>query len=63
MALMPKALSIMGMVIAVLILLVFVLDLAIRLPFGKASTTMDIGLILASGVLLYLSFAAYREQT
>ena len=60
---MPKALSIMGMLVAILILLVFVLDLAISLPFGKANPTMDVCLILAGAMLLYLSFAAYREQT
>jgi len=61
--LMPKALSIMGMLVAGLLILVFALDLAIGLPFGKASGTMDIGLIIGGGILLYLGWSAYREQT
>ena len=60
---MPKALSIVGMLIAVLILLVFILDLAIGLPFAKASTAMDVGMIIGAAMLLYLGWAAYREQT
>jgi len=59
---MAKALTILGMLIAVLILLLFTLDLAIQIPFGQIMT-MDIGMILCGGVLLYLSWAAFREQT
>jgi hypothetical protein len=59
---MPKALSMMGMLIAILILLVFALDLAIRIPFGGASGSMDIMMVVAGAVLGYLSWAAFREQ-
>jgi hypothetical protein len=61
---MSKALSIIGMLIAFLILLVFVLDLAVGMPFGgmKASGTMDIGMIIGAAILAYLSWSAYREQ-
>jgi hypothetical protein len=61
---MPKALTIMGMLIAFLIILVFVLDLVIGMPFGaaKASMVMHIGMIIGGGVLAYVSWAAYREQ-
>jgi threonine/homoserine/homoserine lactone efflux protein len=61
---MPKALSMMGMLIAVLILLIFALDLALGIPFGgtKASGTMDILMVLGGAVLGYLSWAAFREQ-
>jgi hypothetical protein len=59
---MPKALSIVGMLIAVLIVLIFILDLAIHLPFGGASTAMDVGMIIGGAMLLYLGWAAYREQ-
>ena len=63
MVLMPKALSIMGMLVGALILLIFGLDLALHMPFGGASGAMDIGLIIGGAILLYLGFAAYREQT
>ena len=59
---MPKALCISGMVVAALLLLFFGLDLAIGFPFGGASTMMDIGLVVCSAILGYLSWATYREQ-
>ena len=60
---MPKALTISGMVVAVLLLLTFGLDLAIGVPFSKVSMAMDVAFVLASGVLGYMSWNAYREQT
>jgi hypothetical protein len=59
---MAKALTIVGMLIAILILLIFTLDLAISIPFGRASRAMDIGLMICGAILLYLSWSAYREQ-
>jgi hypothetical protein len=59
---MGKALTILGMLVAVLILLLFTLDLAISIPFGQIMA-MDIGMILSGVVLLYLSWSAFREQT
>ena len=59
---MPKALSISGMVIAVLIFLLFVLDLALAFPFQRSSMMMDIVFILCSLGLGYLSWATFKEQ-
>lgn len=61
---MSKALAIIGMLVALLILLVFALDMAIGLPFGgtKASGAMDIGMIVGAAILAYLGFSAFREQ-
>jgi len=59
---MPKVLCILGMVVAVLLLLVFGLDLATQFPFGGASAMMSIGFIVASLILVYLSWSAFREQ-
>ncbi len=62
---MPKALCMAGMVISILILLLFVLDLALPgtlAPFKRASLMMDIGFILCAGGLGYLSWATFREQ-
>jgi len=58
---MPKALTILAMVVAVLLFLVFALDAAVGIPFGQASLTMDVGVIVAAGALGFLSFAAYRD--
>ena len=59
---MPKALSISGMVIAVLIFLLFVLDLALAFPFQRSSMMMDIVFVLCSLGLGYLSWATFKEQ-
>jgi threonine/homoserine/homoserine lactone efflux protein len=59
---MSKALAIIGMLIAFLILLVFALDMAVGMPFSKASPVMDICMIVGAAVLAYLGWSAYREQ-
>ena len=66
---MPKALCIIGMVVAVLSLLIFGLDLATSMlletgfPCNGVSMTMDIAFVIASGILGYLSWTTMREQT
>ena len=59
---MPKALCIVGMVVAVLLLLVFGSDLAAGFPFNNASRWMDIGLIACSMILGYISYMTLRQQ-
>lgn len=62
---MPKALCISGMVVAVLLLLLFGLDLMAGFPFGGAEQTgyfMHVGFIVSSAILGYLSWSAWREQ-
>ena len=59
---MPKALSISGIVIAIVLLLLFGLDLAVGFPFSKASMAMDIGFVVAALLLGYLSWSTFREQ-
>jgi hypothetical protein len=58
---MPKALSITGMVVAVLLLLIFGLDLGLGFPFKKSSMMMDIGFLVCSAILAYMSWSTYRE--
>ncbi|HEV3417273.1 MAG TPA: hypothetical protein VG056_10680 [Pirellulales bacterium] len=60
---MAKGLTILGMVIAVLIFCLFGLDLAIGIPFTKANMMMDIGAIVCAGILGYLSWSTFKEQT
>lgn len=60
---MAKAFSVFGMVVAIIFLLVFTLDLALGMPFSKASIVADIGFIISSLILGYLSWTTYREQT
>jgi hypothetical protein len=59
---MPKALTISGMVVAVLLLLPFGLDLALQFPFGRASMAMDIAFVVCAAMLGYMSWSAFREQ-
>lgn len=60
---MPKALCILGTVVAVLLILVFGLDLAIGVPFGRVNTIMDVGFLICAGILGFLSWSTMREQT
>ena len=59
---MPKALSISGIVIAIVLLLIFGLDAALGIPFSQASMAMDIGFVVAALLLGYLSWSTFREQ-
>ena len=59
---MPKILCMVGIAIAGFLLVIFGLDLAIGFPFGKASTIMDIGFVVSSLMLAYLSWTTLREQ-
>jgi hypothetical protein len=57
---MAKAMSIAGLVAGGLVALVFTLDLALGLPFGR-QIVMDVGFLLAGGILAYLGWSAMRE--
>jgi len=59
---MSKALCIIGMIVAVLLLLLFSLDLLLSLPFRRVSLTMDIGLAISALILGYLSWSTLKEQ-
>jgi hypothetical protein len=67
--LMPKALCLIGLVIASLVFLIFLLDLVLGLaglvnmaPFRYASVLTDIIFMMASGGLAYVAWTTYREQ-
>lgn len=59
---MAKALCILSLIVALGMLLLFGLDLAIGIPFRKSSMNMDIGFVVASALLAYMSWSALREQ-
>jgi hypothetical protein len=52
-----KLLGFGGMVIAGLIAILFVADLAVGIPFERASLAIDVGFILASLIVAYLSWS------
>ncbi len=59
---MSKSLTILGMVIAIFILVIFALDLVTSLPFHRASILLDIVFVLCAAGLGYLSWATFKEQ-
>ena len=60
---MPKALTIAAMAIALILLVMFGLDLAIKVPFGRANPTMSIGFVLFAIALGYMGWSTIRELT
>jgi hypothetical protein len=59
---MGKVMSIAGMVIGGLLAIAFALDLLASTPFGRKSPLMDIGFLVCSGILFYLSLNVFRES-
>jgi len=60
---MPKALCIIGLVVAGLFLLLFGLDLTIGYPFnGSNKFLMDIPMVFCSLALGFMSWTTFREQ-
>ncbi len=59
---MPKVLCMTGMVIAILILVLFLLDLAVKFPFQRTDMWMDIVFVTCAAGLAYLSWSTLREQ-
>ena len=59
---MSKALTIVGMVVAALLLVFFGMDFFADVPFGAESKTMNIGAMIAGAILAYISFSTFREQ-
>ena len=59
---MPKAFCIAGAVVAILLLLVFGIDLipGVNFPFGGQNMIIDIGMIVCSAMLGYISWSTYR---
>ena len=58
---MAKALTIMAIVVAILLLLLFGLDLVVGFPFGKASLMMDIAFVLCSIGLGYAAWNTWKD--
>lgn len=45
-----------------IVLIVFGLDLVLKMPFNGVHKVMDIGFVICSGILGYLSWTTLREQ-
>jgi len=59
---MPKILTIIGMVVAVLLVLLFGLDLGLSFPFKRASFLLDLCLVIVGLALFAMSWFTYKEQ-
>ncbi|MEX0819450.1 MAG: hypothetical protein WD070_07645 [Pirellulaceae bacterium] len=59
---MPKALCLTGMVIAIVVFLLFLLDLIIKVPFQRANPIMDVVFVLCAITLAFISWTTFREQ-
>jgi threonine/homoserine/homoserine lactone efflux protein len=60
--LMPKALCMVGMAVAIILVLLFLLDLVAGIPFRRASMMMDILMLVCAAMLAYVSWSTFREQ-
>jgi len=58
---MEKWLCLGAMGVAGLLLLVFLLDLFLQVPFGRLSTIVDVCSVLASIIVLYIAWDAYKD--
>ena len=50
-----------SMGVAGLLLLLFLLDVLLEIPFGRLSPTVDIVGVISCAILLYLGWNAYRD--
>jgi len=58
---MSKSLTIGGMVVAAVVFLLFTADLAVGFPFARASSVLDVGLIVGAALLGWLSWSTFQE--
>ena len=59
---MPKALCMSGLVVSGLVIILFAADLAVGIPFRRASVMMDVALLASASLLALLSWFTLREQ-
>lgn len=58
---MSKGLTIFAMVVAVLIIVLFSLDLAIKFPFRRANWMLDTAFIISAVGLGFISWTTFKE--
>jgi hypothetical protein len=56
-----KAMPLLGMIVAGLIGILFLADIAAGFPFRRVSVPLDVGFVLASLILAYLSWTLVRR--
>ncbi|MDA0659396.1 MAG: hypothetical protein O2931_02500 [Planctomycetota bacterium] len=58
---MARGLTIIGMVVAILLLVLFSLDLAIKVPFQRFSILMDVSFVVCAVLVGYMSWSTMKE--
>ena len=58
---MAKGLTIMAMVVALLVLLIFAMDLILGFPFMRTNKLMDMAFVICGAILAYLGWSAFNE--
>ena len=56
-----RILTLIALVIASLLTLIFTLDLALGIPFSRANIILDVLFIIAGGFIIWQSLDTYRE--
>ncbi len=59
---MSKILCLFSLALAVILMIIFILDISAGIPFHRDSIVLDSVFIVAGAVLAVLSFLTYREQ-
>lgn len=54
---MTKLMPMIGMVVSGLVGILFIADLAVKVPFRRVSMVLDIGFLLAAVIVAYLSWS------
>jgi len=59
---MQKALCMSGLVVSDLVIILFAAELAVGIPFRRASVMIDVALLVSAALLGLLSWLTLREQ-
>ncbi len=59
---MEKWMCLGAMGVAALVLLAFLLDLIVKIPFGGLSPMVSILAVISSAIVFYLGWESFREQ-
>ena len=59
---MQKALCMVGMAVAIILVILFLLDMIAGIPFRQASFLMDALMLVCAAGLAYVSWSTFQEQ-
>jgi len=58
-----KLLPLVGMIVAGIVGVLFLADLAVGFPFRRVSVMLDVGFIVTSAILAYLSWSIVEKSS